>query len=517
MGLKWRTIDVNSNILTTEDFFLLPCETSYNINFTVDVVMDGVQYDNGDYKNLRSTSLQATVSNVSLEMGSAYNFVATITPGVITGTEALSFEIQHIPDWNGKTVDGNTVQVFTDLDKLKIAAKLGGEITLERTTNIPCTIDVASDLIINLNGNTINHSTTNTLFNVIGSGTLKINGNNNDASAINSTGCIADANDANTKVTINGGIHTTTAATIYRGTYGDIIIRKGSFAACGTYDSTFGENSSRIFINGGRFHEWNPSGNVALEDDNENIIINNGNKINYLNTLSYVNEMFKISYKDSWYTVKRETPVIVDNISNAINDEYVEKLIISNNTIENKAQKYTIKHDMEIVGENSNTIIIGGGHTNNEYAFRVQGGSNVKIKNLNIIGGGIEVSTGTLEVEDCNIYTKYASSGRAAIMAWGGYATIKNSNITIGYEGSAKGHHYFSLQGGTIEFIVTENNRGVCRGTNKTVIYTGTSTLILKGGNFDQQPPAASIAEGYKSAKSGSYWIVSPDPDYVQP
>ena len=506
-----QSIDVNSNTLTTEDFFLLPCETSYNINFTVDVVMDGVQYDNGDYKNLRTASLQATVSNVSLEMGSAYNFVATITPGVITGTEALSFEIQHIPDWNGIKDGETTVQVFTDVEKLKIAAKLGGQVTLGGNATISSTIDVASDLTINLNGKTItydmddannveNTGEINCLFNVIGGATLTITSTNELGKHVDGSSIISLENTAigvaneSGKIEIKGGSHQSITSNIY------------------IIDTQTG---GEIQVSAGSFYNWDPSA------------VNSATEKNYLADLKHTNnEYYSITTKidelkgGTWYNIQKRFNVSTNSdLTLGTGDPDVDYITINNNLNLDTQKQFTDRGDITIDMSDltKNNIAFTG------YGFVSTGETHLTIKNAYLKTYLAATGNSKLTLENCTIDISglTVKGGRYCVYATGSIrteVTLINCKLIINEKGSnasgtisniLQAYSYGSSNNVVINIINCEYG-----GYQKNLAgkpFYGSEQVIITSGTFKFKPSdfGAIIAEGSTETESGNSWIVS--------
>ena len=105
----------------TEDYFVIPSADAYDIEFDIELVMDGV---NGT-EVLYTATKTAIVPGNSLEMGIAYNFSTAITPDMF---DRVPYSATDGDGWNDATEMSKTPS-----------------------------FEVSRDLVINLNGETSSH------------------------------------------------------------------------------------------------------------------------------------------------------------------------------------------------------------------------------------------------------------------------------------------------------------------------------------------------------------------------
>ena len=248
----------------TEDLFMIPASSSYSyvITFDIELVMDGVE------EVLYQARKSAVVSGVSFEAGAAYNFSTAINPDILN-LENVEFTVNDVNDWNEAS----------DLSKIAIASKLGGEVTLNEDVTSTNTIEVVRDLTIHLNGKTLKYEGDNRLFRVVDGAKLTIYGDDKDGSAVvvtstnlteSTTAAYIATAYAGSSIEINGGHHETNGCTLYHTDGGKIVVNSGVFAATETgyvqaekyghdYTLNIQGTNGEIVVNGGSFYKWDPS------------------------------------------------------------------------------------------------------------------------------------------------------------------------------------------------------------------------------------------------------------------
>ena len=298
---NFGTIEVRAkDSKSTEDLFMIPASSTYSylITFDIQLVMDGVE------EVLYQARKSSVVSGVSLEVGSAYNFSTSINPDILN-LENVEFTVNDVNEWNETS----------DLSKIAIASKLGGEVTLNENVTSTGTIEVVRDLTIHLNGHTLKYEGDNRLFRVVDGAKLTIYGDDKDESAVvvyssnltasTTAAYIATAYDGSS-IEINGGHHETNGCTLYHTDGGKIVINSGEFAATETgydpvekynhdYTLNIQGNNGEIVVNGGSFYKWDPS-----HSKGENPVAN------------FVAEGYAAITDGDWYKVTKGIVISVD-------------------------------------------------------------------------------------------------------------------------------------------------------------------------------------------------------------
>ena len=254
---------------SSEDLFVIPSTAAvpYEITFDMELVMDGVD---GTKEVLYHATKNATIAGNALEIGTAYNFSAAINPDILN-LDTIEFTVDDVEDWDDAS----------DLSKIAIASKLGGEVTLTENVRIPDSdvIEVTRNLTINLNGKALSYNGDNRMFKVVDGATLTINGNDIETSSVvvesdnlneSTTAAYIATAYADSKIVINGGAHTTNGCTTYHANGGTVEINSGSFAATEEgytpaekyghkYTLNIQGTEGEIVVNGGSFYKWDPS------------------------------------------------------------------------------------------------------------------------------------------------------------------------------------------------------------------------------------------------------------------
>lgn len=87
----------NSASVTTEHFYLIPVERTYNITFTVDLYQAGVLLDTYEH---------SVTSTINIEKGKSYSFNANLTPTNVNPTTQLypiEFNVNTVGTWDPAT------------------------------------------------------------------------------------------------------------------------------------------------------------------------------------------------------------------------------------------------------------------------------------------------------------------------------------------------------------------------------------------------------------------------------
>lgn len=290
---------------TTEHFYLIPAEATYDVTFDVTLYQAGVQLD----KYNRSAAI-----TVDLNRGKSYEFTATLNASNISddGENALypiEFVVNPVSEWVEDTADVKDAE-------LRAAAQFGGEVTLAEDIEILSPIVVSNDLIVNLNGKTI--SSKSDVFEVA-AGTLTINGNG-VVSAATDNGepyCAVWAY-GDAVVNINGGEYRIGHPA---GDYNDLIYAKDN-AVINIYGGKFynsgkenafvlnlkDNSAATINVYGGEFEKFNPANNLS-EGPNTNFVAD-----------GYVSEA-----NGDWYVVSQNVIDTVEELKSALTAD--EKLI----------------------------------------------------------------------------------------------------------------------------------------------------------------------------------------------
>ena len=520
----------------SEDLFFIPCTTSYNLEFDVTLVMEGVA------EVLYHKTHEATIPATALVMGKAYNFSAEILPGILTGNQNdISFEVKHIKDWN----------TFSSYSQILVASKLAGEVTLQGPVEYSSTIDVVDNLTINLNKNSILYNnSTGYLFNVIngavphpasedGTTTLTINGKNSDGSKITSDASTPIATvSTDNQIIINGGHHTASGSTVYEANGGKIYVKGGKFErpVNDTYsDSTklFKQsNSGEVIITGGSFYRWNPL-NYTYD----------ANIYKPIYYLPHEKDTLMIKNKE-WFNIKRkeETNTSPDtSMDDLLEDEIVGKITVNDRFITRDG--IFIYNDVVI--DFQNVPCKFERYTNKYwYGINISNGAEVVIRNANIYASdGISIQgTGSKLTFESGIYQISTINGRYMFYMVNAICIINGGkfiNNSINNKGTTSISHFYlggdsrlyinGGEWGTEGINLTNNN--YIQGTSKVYITGGKfgqyfyvtsnkmsisseAELIITGGSFVNRPADSYIGEGYKISEkdsNGMYNVVLDD------
>ena len=431
---------------STEDLFMIPASSTYSylITFDIQLVMDGVE------EVLYQATKSSVVSGISLEVGSAYNFSTAINPDILD-LESVEFTVDDINEWDEAS----------DLSKIAIASKLGGEVTLSGDVTSTGVIEVVRDLTIHLNGHTLKYEGDNRLFRVVDGAKLTIYGDDKDGSAVvvtsanlteSTTAAYIATAYAGSFIEINGGHHETNGCTLYHTDGGKIVINSGEFVAAETgYDPAekYGHNytlniqgtNGEIVVNGGSFYKWDPS-----HSKGENPVAN------------FVAEGYATVADGDWYKVTKATVII------KVDENPVQQIIDAITAAKAQAKegetvKVSIVLDTDITPEG-----------------RIDVGAGVEL-NLNLNGHTITVDRTNLPIYKNYPYAfSVSKDGKLVIDGDGKVET--NSLETIFFYPAGE----LVIESGT--FIRTKVNGG---GIN--VMFTGIdsskASVTINGGYFD--------------------------------
>ena len=489
---------------SSEDLFVIPSTAAapYEITFDMELVMDGVD---GTKEVLYHATKNATIAGNALEIGTAYNFSAAINPDILN-LDTIEFTVDDVEDWDEAS----------DLSKIVIASKLGGEVTLTENVRIPDSevIEVTRNLTINLNGKTLSYNGDNRMFKIVDGATLTINGNDIETSSVvvesdnlneSTTAAYIATAYADSKIVINGGAHTTNGCTTYHANGGTVEINSGSFAATEEgytpaekyghkYTLNIQGTDGNFIVRGGRFYKYNPS-----HSEGENPAAN------FLE-----GELVAVAEGD-WYTISKGTVVeTATNLTEAIQNSGT--IILADNI--------TIDSRLDIqAGQDINLNLNGKKITSNaDYAIIVREGASLTIDGNGVIetetpgpvmfypAGNLIIESGTFIRKVPEGYTGNVSSMFVGTKPSGGWhstgVTIKGGYFDCGYYDEVV-EVVEAILSGDAELEETEtdiNKRGQAGDTNTTrkAIKTLVSVALnlsnnyidIKGGTFVGVNPA---------------------------
>ena len=444
---------------STYELFMIPASDSYEYNLTFDVTlfMDGVT------EVLYTATKTAKITGTALEVGSAYNFSAVITPNIVN-EDVVNFEVEHVQGWNA----------FSQLSQIAVASKLGGKITLESDVTISNTIDVVADLTINLNGKTLTYNGADRMFNVISPATLTINGVDAEGNAIpgsavvsTTTGAVIATANTGASIVINGGDHKTAGGAAYDTDGGTITLKIGSF------------------------YMWDPRESEGVNFPEGVVVVENGDG------------------DEIWYDVMMVRSVDVSStteLDEAINIPYINTINITEDI--NYGSQLWIENRGELtINLNGNTL------TGNVLGYT---GAIVYNSKLTFNGGtivsGFQVAYpgSSLTLNDCTVkvnstrnggrYCVYAIDRAVVTINGGKYELNFNAHVDKSYVHAASNAVVY-INGGT--FGPASPN------TKYPPLYEKGGEIIVSGGTFGFDPTNW-LAEGYEAVKSGSNWTVQP-------
>ena len=227
-------------------------------------------------------SKETILSDVALEQGKAYNFVATITPDNIIdgGLQPIVFEVVEVVDWVYVTEDEGQIAEA----ELRAAVQLGGNVELTNNVVLTAPLNVTKDLVLNLNGFTLTNAVENAATDVIvvaEGATLTVEGegvieavSGNDGYAIISEGTVViNGGEFKAGVDANGAAN----AVVYARGNGQVYVNGGYFP--NENNSTYVLNkkdadraTTTIEVRGGKFFNFDPANNAA-ENAGTNFVV----------------------------------------------------------------------------------------------------------------------------------------------------------------------------------------------------------------------------------------------------
>ena len=221
---------------------------SYNVTFDVKLFM-------GDVEAYAAT-LTTVIEGAELKIGKAYNFHAkinaeNIVPGDDAALQPIEFDIAEVKEWeNGNGYDGGEIELNTVEAALLEAGLNGGTFALTEDVALTAPLQVAKDLVLNLNGHTLKNAVENTATDVIvvaEGATLTVEGDGVIEAVSGNDGytIIADGT-----VVINGGE-----------------FKAGKDANGEANAVVYARGNGQVYVNGGYFPNENASNYVLNKKD----------------------------------------------------------------------------------------------------------------------------------------------------------------------------------------------------------------------------------------------------------
>ena len=226
-------------------------------------------------------SKETILSDVALEQGKAYNFVATITPDNIIdgGLQPIVFEVVEVVDWVYAGQDEGQIAEA----ELRAAVQLGGNVELTNNVVLTAPLNVTKDLVLNLNGFTLTNAVENAATDVIvvaEGATLTVEGegvieavSGNDGYAIISEGTVViNGGEIKAGVDANGAAN----AVVYARGNGQVYVNGGYFPNDNASKYVLNKKdadraTTHIEVRGGKFVGFDPANNAA-ENPAENFV-----------------------------------------------------------------------------------------------------------------------------------------------------------------------------------------------------------------------------------------------------
>ena len=227
-------------------------------------------------------SKETILSDVALEQGKAYNFVATITPDNIIdgGLQPIVFEVVEVVDWVYVTEDEGQIAEA----ELRAAVQLGGNVELTNNVVLTAPLNVTKDLVLNLNGFTLTNALENAATDVIvvaEGATLTVEGegvieavSGNDGYAIISEGTVViNGGEIKAGVDANGAAN----AVVYARGNGQVYVNGGYFPNDNASKYVLNKKdadraTTTIEVRGGKFVGFDPANNAA-ENAGTNFVV----------------------------------------------------------------------------------------------------------------------------------------------------------------------------------------------------------------------------------------------------
>ena len=368
------------------------------------------------------------------------------------------------------------------------AAKHGGEVTLDKETTLSEPLRVSGDLVINLNGQTLNGTTSDILFRVDDGGSLTINGEGN----VNTNLYVASANEGGV-ITINGGTYTS-GTTCFQANGGEVYIKGGEFDVVDA-DKTYilnhidgKKNDGLIEVTGGRFHGFDPA-NSNSENPAMNFV-----KPGYISTADGTD--YVVGY----------AATTADEILAAFDNPDVDMIVMT----EDITTSFINANSEVTLDMNGNKLVSG---TPTDYGMIARPGADLTINNADFEskGGGVAAvsgakvtfNSGTLAVNTTSTSGRYLFYTEGA----GAEITINGGDFSFSKTLNQKRAYIYAGDGTTV-YVNGGNFGPASTRTGYTAGILGNGTVIITGGTFGFDPTNW-LADGYKATKSGSTWTVT--------
>ena len=368
------------------------------------------------------------------------------------------------------------------------AAKHGGEVTLDKETTLSEPLRVSGDLVINLNGQTLNGTTSDILFRVDDGGSLTINGEGN----VNTNLYVASANEGGV-ITINGGTYTS-GTTCFQANGGEVYIKGGEFDVVDA-EKTYilnhidgKKNDGLIEVTGGRFHGFDPA-NSNSENPAMNFV-----KPGYISTADGTD--YVVGY----------AATTADEILAAFDNPDVDMIVMT----EDITTSFINANSEVTLDMNGNKLISG---TPTDYGMIARPGADLTINNADFEskGGGVAAvsgakvtfNSGTLAVNTTSTSGRYLFYTEGA----GAEITINGGDFSFSKTLNQKRAYIYAGDGTTV-YVNGGNFGPASTRTGYTAGILGNGTVIITGGTFGFDPTNW-LADGYKATKSGSTWTVT--------
>ena len=434
---------------------------------------------------------------VNADVDETVKVVVTYTDGGVE--KAREFEFTPVPLKRNylTTIMANVwkeqAEVEVIIDEIlninfEYAAKHGGEVTLDKETTLSEPLRVSGDLVINLNGQTLNGTTSDILFRVDDGGSLTINGEGN----VNTNLYVASANEGGV-ITINGGTYTS-GTTCFQANGGEVYIKGGEFDVVDA-DKTYilnhidgKKNDGLIEVTGGRFHGFDPA-NSNSENPAMNFV-----KPGYISTADGTD--YVVGY----------AATTADEILAAFDNPDVDMIVMT----EDITTSFINANSEVTLDMNGNKLVSG---TPTDYGMIARPGADLTINNADFEskGGGVAAvsgakvtfNSGTLAVNTTSTSGRYLFYTEGA----GAEITINGGDFSFSKTLNQKRAYIYAGDGTTV-YVNGGNFGPASTRTGYTAGILGNGTVIITGGTFGFDPTNW-LADGYKATKSGSTWTVT--------
>ena len=424
-------------------------------------------------------SKETILSDVALEQGKAYNFVATITPDNIIdgGLQPIVFEVVEVVDWVYVTEDEGQIAEA----ELRAAVQLGGNVELTNNVVLTAPLNVTKDLVLNLNGFTLTNAVENAATDVIvvaEGATLTVEGegvieavSGNDGYAIISEGTVViNGGEFKAGVDANGAAN----AVVYARGNGQVYVNGGYFP--NENNSTYVLNkkdadraTTVIEVRGGKFENFDPANNAA-ENAGTNFVADGYFSLRNGNVYEVVELAGNITLADDVVLgaplrVRKNVVFNLNGKTISINREGVEKQDYVFLVLE--GGKLTIN------GEGN----VAAGEANTSVAVWAYGGDVV-------INGGYYTNAG----EGCDLI--YADKGSVVEINGGTFEAVKREDGVAGTN-----EKYSALN--------CRDNSG-----SSFVVKGGKYYMFNPANNASEGPDTNFVAAGYKAIAEGDWFVV---------